>query len=569
MLKFFCKIIKFLYKCNMLKYIINFLIKICLINIFTIKIFSQNCCDECFENCKKILCKKNDNNSALDNNNSDLDNNNSDFDNNLNLNNKNDNSNSNNNPNSNSNSNNNPDLDDNQEKYFESLLDNDNFDNNIRNFDDSIFSENSNSTDAEYTIVKDGTKGKDGIWGKGSYGTVYKVKNKKGKHFALKKNFIPENEESATKKEIQTLIKCRDCKNVIKIVDAYKKDGTEIKDGENVYGFYYYIITELYDHGDLSNISSIDNIKSHNIKKYYIILRRIIYQMINAVKQVHDKGIIHRDIKPDNFFIGENDKLYLGDFGCATENYDGISAGDFKYRCNHLLTYLETKGKGLKQDEKFNKLYKFLDIFALATSIFHFLTGRRFLAQIDYKDFINENITADKKWEQIIYDRFDEKDISGKLSIFRYTSEECEYNENVAFEEWKELEEYIKLEESGIIDIESTFPYFKALVSYYLSLNAVKPTASQAEQALLKLQSTTPNNDKDSLKQNEKVGSFANMALGVILPIAGILAAAYSTKVESRQNGESKQFGALSLFAKSIMPEMFSLFAKAMEYIKK
>ena len=331
-----------------------------------------------------------------------------------------------------------------QEQYFNKLLKD--FDKNIKIFDDSIFSENPNFTDAEYTIVKDGTESNKGILGKGSFGTVYKVKNKKGKFFAFKKIFIPKDVESVTKKEIQALIKCRDCKNVIKIVDAYKKDGTEIKDGENVYGFYYYIITELYDHGDLSNISSIDNIKSHNIKKYYIILRRIIYQMINAVKQVHDKGIIHRDIKPDNFFIGENDKLYLGDFGCATENYDGISAGDFKYRCNHLLTYLETKGKGLKQDEKFNKLYKFLDIFALATSIFHFLTGRRFLAQIDYKDFINENITADKKWEQIIYDRFDEKDISGKLSIFRYTSEECEYNENVAFEEYQEPEEYKKLD---------------------------------------------------------------------------------------------------------------------------
>ena len=331
-----------------------------------------------------------------------------------------------------------------QEQYFNKLLKD--FDKNIKKFNDSIFSENPDSTDAEYTIVKDGTESNKGILGKGSFGTVYKVKNKKGKFFAFKKIFIPKDVESVTKKEIQTLIKCRDCKNVIKIVDAYKKDGTEFKDGKNVDGFYYYIITELYDHGDLSDIRSIDNIKIHNIKRYYIILRRIIYQMINAVKQVHDKGIIHRDIKPDNFFIGENDKLYLGDFGCATENYDGISAGDFKYRCNHLLTYLETKGKGLKQDEKFNKLYKFLDIFALATSIFHFLTGRRFLAQIDYKDFINENITADKKWEQIIYDRFDEKDISGKLSIFRYTSEECEYNENVAFEEYQEPEEYKKLD---------------------------------------------------------------------------------------------------------------------------
>ena len=385
----------------MIKNKISLLLTTCLMHIITIEIFSQDYCKNICYCCKDICC------GCLYNNNKKSE-------------------------------------EEEQEQYFDDLLKD--FDKNIKKFNDSIFSENPDSTDAEYTIVKDGTESNKGILGKGSFGTVYKVKNKKGKFFAFKKIFIPKDVESVTKKEIQALIKCRDCKNVIKIVDAYKKDGTEIKDGENVDGFYYYIITELYDNGDLFKSSSIDDIKSHNIKRYYIILRRIIYQMINAVKQVHDKGIIHRDIKPDNFFIGENDKLYLGDFGCATENYDGISAGDFKYRCNHLLTYLETKGKGLKQDEKFNKLYKFLDIFALATSIFHFLTGRRFLAQIDYKDFINENITADKKWEQIIYDRFDEKDISGKLSIFRYTSEECEYNENVAFEEYQEPEEYKKLD---------------------------------------------------------------------------------------------------------------------------
>ena len=334
-----------------------------------------------------------------------------------------------------------------QEKYFDDLLED--FDNNIRNFDNSIFSENSNSTNAEYTIVKDESKGKDGILGKGAYGTVYKVKNKEGKIFALKKAFVKEKYSFTWKNEIQALIKCRKCKNVIKIVDVYKKKEIEKKyiaeDNGEVKGFYYYIITELYDHGDLlSYISSRDN---SEIKKYYIILRRIIYQMINAVKQVHDKGIIHRDIKPDNFFIGENDKLYLGDFGCATENYDGISAGDFNYRCNHLLTYLETKGKGLKQDEKFNKLYKFLDIFALATSIFHFLTGRRFWAQICPEELINKNREADQKWEQIIYDRLEGKDISGNLSIFRYTSEECKDNENVvAFDDWKEPEEYKKLD---------------------------------------------------------------------------------------------------------------------------
>ena len=350
-----------------------------------------------------------------------------------------------------------------QEQYFNNLLED--FDNNIKIFDDSIFSEDPDSIgEREYTIVKDGTKGEDGILGKGVYGIVYKVKNKEGEIFALKKNFIPENEESATKKEIQTLVKCRKCKNVIKIVDAYKKDGTEIKDGENVYGFYYYIITELYDHGDLSNISSIDD---GDIRRYYIILRRSIYQMINAVKQVHDKGIIHRDINPFNFFIGKDYKLYLGDFGCASEQFDGMRAGHYNYRCAHLLNYLNEKGEGLKQDENFNKLFKFLDIFALATSIFHLLTGLRFWSLIDYNYFINKNITVDDKWKKI-KDKIVENDISKNLSIFKYTDKECKDNENVAFNKWQEPEEYKKLD-SDFVDIlkkvllESNFETFNVV----------------------------------------------------------------------------------------------------------
>lgn len=48
----------------------------------------------------------------------------------------------------------------------------------------------------------------------------------------------------------------------------------------------------------------------------------------------------------------------------------------------------------------------------------------------------------------------------------------------------KSEKEYEELEKSGIIDVESTFPYFKALVSYYMLLNKEKPTASQAKHAL-------------------------------------------------------------------------------------
>ena len=189
--------------------------------------------------------------------------------------------------------------------------------------------------------------------------------------------------------------------------------------------------------------------------------------MINAVKQVHDKGIIHRDINPFNFFIGKDYKLYLGDFGCATEQYDGICAGNYLYSCVHLQIYLKEKGEELKQNENFNKLYKFLDIFALSTSILHLLTGLLWGSLIPYNDLINENITADEKWNKI-KDKIVEKDFSEKLSIFRYTNTKCKDNEDVDFNKLQEPEEYKNLDSDFVnilkrVLLESNFETFNVV----------------------------------------------------------------------------------------------------------
>lgn len=48
-------------------------------------------------------------------------------------------------------------------------------------------------------------------------------------------------------------------------------------------------------------------------------------QIISILEFIHTNGIIHRDIKPDNFMIGIKEKshfIYLSDFGLSSKILD-------------------------------------------------------------------------------------------------------------------------------------------------------------------------------------------------------------------------------------------------------
>lgn len=64
-------------------------------------------------------------------------------------------------------------------------------------------------------------------------------------------------------------------------------------------------------------------------------------QMVRRIEWVHNRNIIHRDIKPDNFVMGLNNKshiVYILDFGLSKKYYSVQSGKHIKFKINKKLT---------------------------------------------------------------------------------------------------------------------------------------------------------------------------------------------------------------------------------------
>ena len=94
-------------------------------------------------------------------------------------------------------------------------------------------------------------------------------------------------------------------------------------------------------------------------------LFRMMEPVLKAMNTMHNAGVIHRDISPDNMLLLADGKLKLLDFGCARD-----------IDTEHSMTVMLKHGYApMEQYTGYNQ-GPWTDVYALSATIYHCLTGR-------------------------------------------------------------------------------------------------------------------------------------------------------------------------------------------------
>ena len=96
-------------------------------------------------------------------------------------------------------------------------------------------------------------------------------------------------------------------------------------------------------------------------------IERLIFPLLDGLEEVHAIGFLHRDIKPANIMVDSRGRPTLIDFGAARAAMAGRST---------TMTAIFTPGYAAVEQYTSAKLGPWTDVYGLAATVYHAITGR-------------------------------------------------------------------------------------------------------------------------------------------------------------------------------------------------
>ncbi|MBR1471395.1 MAG: serine/threonine protein kinase [Lachnospiraceae bacterium] len=213
------------------------------------------------------------------------------------------------------------------------------------------------------------------VLGQGGFGITYQAKDHKSGNRVAVKEFFPESMahregshsvmsysgeqqenfeygKECFLQEAETLAQFIGNENIVRIHTYFEENGTA------------YFVMDFVD-----GTSFDEYLKERGGKISFDEAAKILIPVMDALAIVHGRGIVHRDVTPDNIYITKDGTVKLLDFGAAR-----YSLGD---KSRSLDVILKHGFAPKEQYARHGKQGPFTDVYALGATFYFALTGKR------------------------------------------------------------------------------------------------------------------------------------------------------------------------------------------------
>lgn len=148
--------------------------------------------------------------------------------------------------------------------------------------------------------------------GQGTFGEVFKAREKVSKNVVAMKKVLMDNEKEGfpitALREIKILQALKN-ENIVNLLEICRAKPTPYNRSNNK--MTVYLVFEFCEH-DLAGLLSNPVVKFSLAE-----MKKVMQQLINGLYYIHSNKLLHRDIKAANILITKSGKLKLADFGLA------------------------------------------------------------------------------------------------------------------------------------------------------------------------------------------------------------------------------------------------------------